>query len=892
MTDLTPMMRQYHSIKEKYRDALLLFRLGDFYEMFYEDARVASRVLGIALTSRAKGDKAVPMAGVPHHSVGPYIQRLIKAGYKVAICEQVQDPKEAEEVVERDIVRIITPGTLTDDNLLEGKVNNYLASIVLGREVVGLSWVDLSTGRFQVEDLPRPRLRDELSRIKPSECILPEEEDVRLSPSAVSSGPNCSVEASGQVADFLEELKVDIGSMVTPRPSWEFTRDSGYRVLLEHFKTTSLEGFGCQGLGPSLGAAGAIIHYLRETQRNSLAHISKLERFQAQNHLLLDSTTQRGLELLETVRTREREGTLLWVLDATLTPMGARLLRQLMLFPLVSPEEIRYRQEGVQELFGDQRMRGGLRTLLRSISDIERISTRVSSGHSNARDLVSLKNSLEVLPRVKETLSGASSRVLRGLFHDMETLEEVRVLIATALVPDPPQTVREGRMIREGYHPELDELRNIHRNGKTWIANFQSQEILRTGIASLKVGYNKVFGYYIEVTNTHKERIPQDYLRKQTLKNAERYVTPELKDYEAKVLTAEERAKELEYELFEEIRAQVATHTSRLQRVALVVAQLDVLSSLAQVAVENGYIIPEVVEGCGLRIIDGRHPVLEKTLGSGKFVPNSIEMDGESTRAMVITGPNMAGKSTYIRQVALMVLMAQMGSFIPAREARLGVVDRIFTRVGASDELYRGQSTFMVEMQEAANILNNATERSLIILDEVGRGTSTFDGLSIAWAMTEYIYKKVRARTLFATHYHELTELALLFPGIKNYNVAVKEWGDEVVFLRKIVEGGSDKSYGIHVARLAGVPREVVQRARVILEELEANSLDVYQRPKLGQSQEQGLGSLQLPLFLSQEQRLIEEIKGLDLTVLTPLEALNKLDEFKRRLLREKPTQS
>lgn len=896
MTDLTPMMQQYRAVKERHKDCLLFFRLGDFYEMFYEDAKTASRVLGITLTSRAKGDKAVPMAGVPHHAASAYINKLIKAGYKVAICEQIEDPKEAKGVVERDIVRVLTPGTLTDENLLEERVNNYLVGISPRRDKVGLAWVELSTGRFEVEETSRMGLMDALYRLRPAECLLPED----------------AIAGEGLL---LEELKATLGSMVTPRPPWEFSRDTAYQALLEHFRVANLEGFGCQDMEHALGAAGAVLLYLRDTHRESLSHICKLKRHGINNCLLIDATTQRGLELLETIRTRESAGSLLGVLDLTLTPMGARLLRQWILSPLLDPTEINHRQEGVQGLFSQQGLRTSLRSYLKNMADMERISTRVSAGRSNARELVSLKDSLEQVGRLKEALAGATlvenppsfgrvvdqdngagarpaPTILKGLGERLDTLEEVRGLISTALVANPPPGLKEGGLIREGYHAELDELRNIGRNGKSWLTNFQVEEIRRTGISSLKVGYNKVFGYYIEVTNTHKERIPQGYVRRQTLKNAERYITPELKEYESRVLTAEERAKGLEYELFEEIRKKVASHTASLQEVAGAVAELDVLVSLAQVAVENNYTRPEITEDRRLHIAEGRHPVLEKTLGRGKFVPNSIDIDGEVNRVMVITGPNMAGKSTYIRQVALLVLMAQMGSFIPAREARMGVVDRIFTRVGASDELSRGQSTFMVEMQESANILNNATGRSLIILDEVGRGTSTFDGLSIAWALTEYIYKHLGARTLFATHYHELTELALLFPGIKNYNVAVREWGEEVVFLRKIVEGGTDKSYGIHVARLAGVPKEVITRAKEILEELEANSLDAYQRPKLGAKKpdERAAGSpptepLQIPLFFPKEQGVIDDIKGLDVSLLTPLEALNKLDELKKRLL-------
>ena len=875
MTDLTPMMLQYKTIKERHKDCLLFFRLGDFYEMFYEDAKVASRVLGITLTSRSKGDRAVPMAGVPHHAASTYIQRLIKAGYKVAICEQMEDPKEAKGVVERDIVRIITPGTLTDENLLDERVNNYLIGILPRKDSIGLAWVELSTGKFELEEIPRTGLIDELYRLRPSECLLPED-------------------SFAQERVLVEDLKAGLGSTITARPPWEFSRETAYQALLEHFKVASLEGFDCHDMNHALGAAGAVLHYLRDTHRESLSHICKLQKYSVCNRLMIDATTQRGLELLETIRSRECEGSLLSVLDLTLTPMGARLLRRWILSPLLNPQEIGSRQEGIQELLAQQGLRTTLRSHLKNVADMERISTRVSTGRCNARELVALKDSLEQVGSLKEALKGVGSPILKDLWGGLDLLEEVRVLISTALVLNPPLGLRDGGLIKEGYHPELDELRNIGRNGKSWLANFQAEEVRRTGISSLKVGYNKVFGYYIEVTNTHKERIPQGYIRRQTLKNAERYITQELKEYESKVITAEERAKGLEYDLFEEVRKDVASYTVRLQEVAGVVAELDVLVALAQVAAENNYIRPEITEERRLYISEGRHPVLEKTMGKGKFVPNSIELDGNINRVMVITGPNMAGKSTYIRQVALLVLMAQMGSFIPAGEAKIGVVDRIFTRVGASDELSRGQSTFMVEMQEAANILNNATERSLIILDEVGRGTSTFDGLSIAWAMTEYIYKNLGARTLFATHYHELTELALLFPGIKNYNVAVREWGEEVVFLRKIVEGGTDKSYGIHVARLAGVPKELVTRAKEILEELEANSLDAYQRPKLAAKKPGNVKEatpaepIQIPLFFPKEQAVIEDIKRLDIFTLTPLEALSKLDELKKRLTADK----
>ena len=863
----TPMMRQYNEIKRQHKDALLFFRMGDFYELFFEDAKLASKVLGITLTSRSKGDGAIPMAGVPHHAAESYIRRLIKAGHKVAICDQLQDPEEATGVVDRGVTRIITPGTLTEDTLLEDKSNNYLIAVLETNTMTGLSWIDLSTGRFQVEDIRKETLFDEFARLNPSEVLLPEE-TVRNNTS------------------FMERIRAECDGIVTARPDWEFSKDTAYRILMEHFGTTSLEGFGCEDVGPALGAAGAVIQYLKETQKTSLKHIGKIQKYQADNRVLMDKATQQSLEITQTMRARDREGSLLSVIDQTKTPMGARLLREWIISPLRVSAEIKYRQTGVKELSENSPLRRELCDILGNIYDIERISTKISCGRANGRDLVSLKQSLSKLPALKEKTGFCISDILVSIEQQLDILEEVRTLIGTAIVSDPPPTIKDGGLIREGYDAALDELKYISKNGKSWIANFQAEEIARTGINSLKVGYNKVFGYYIEVTNANKDNIPETYIRKQTLKNAERFITPELKEYETKVLTADERAKDLEYDLFIQIREQVSGFTARLQRTSEAIALLDVLSTLANLAVENRYIMPEITDGLELKIIDGRHPVLDRRLASESFVPNDINLDGTQDTIMVITGPNMAGKSTYIRQVALLILMAQMGSFIPAKEAIIGTVDRIFTRVGASDELSRGQSTFMVEMNETANILNNATERSLIILDEVGRGTSTFDGVSIAWAITEYIYQHIHARTLFATHYHELTELALLFPGIKNFNIAVKEWGDEIIFLRKIVEGGTDKSYGIHVARLAGIPREVIQRARIILNNLEAATLDVNGKPKFAplKTAQNSKQPAQLKLFLSKQDMVIEEIRKLETSRMSPLEALNKLDDFKKKL--------
>ncbi len=880
----TPMMQQYLRIKAAHQNAILMFRLGDFYEMFYEDAKTASKVLGLTLTSRQKGDKAIPMAGVPYHAVEGYMQRLIRAGYKVAICDQVQDPEQAKGIVDRDVTRVVTAGTLTEEGMLPAKAHNFLAAVFLGGSAAGLSWVDLSTGAFYAEDLRPGQLFDELARIQPAECLVPED-------------------VSDPEGEDLKPLRGQFEGMLTPRPDWVFGKDTALRTLLEHFHTASLDGFGCADLGLSLCAAGAIVQYLQETQKTSLGHISKITRFVREACVALDRSTQRSLELAQTMRSGETEGSLLWALDQTGTSMGGRLLRDWVMAPLKDVAAIQARQAAVQELFADAAVREELRAILGSVYDLERLAAKISTGRANARDLLSVRQSLSLLPDLKEKMKSCRSPMLSNLQERLDVMEDVRVLVASAVANDPPPTLRDGGLIREGYNQDLDEIRSIGRDGKSWMANFQAREIQRTQIPSLKVGYNKVFGYYIEITNVHAQKIPPDYVRKQTLKNAERYITSELKDYETRVLTADERSKELEYEIFIKVRNAVAEQTDRLQRTAEIVAHVDVLAGLAAVAAANNYTMPEVCDDLVLDIRDGRHPVLERpsphrpgALAGESFVPNDVVMDGASVNVLVITGPNMAGKSTYIRQVALLVLMAQMGSFIPARSARIGVVDRIFTRVGASDELSRGQSTFMVEMSETANILNNATERSLLILDEVGRGTSTFDGVSIAWAVTEYICQHLKSRTLFATHYHELTELALMFPNVKNYNIAVREWNDRIIFLRKIVEGGTDKSYGIHVARLAGIPRDVVNRAKVILANLEANSLDVNDKPKFAQPPQPQRARKALPGQLSlfsqaggqteppAHKAVLDEVKKLDPAAMTPIEALNKLEELRRKV--------
>ena len=860
-------MRQYLAFKKKYQDAILLFRMGDFYETFFDDAKTAARVLGLALTSRDKGENAVPMAGFPHHAADTYIRRLIEAGHRVAVCEQVEDPRLARGLVERDVTRIITPGTLTEESILDRRANNFLVAVCDAGSRFGLAWIDLSTGAFEVEDVGPEALGDSLRRISPAECLLPEPEGTGTDgghPALAELGKEC---------------------LVTRRPRWEFLVDDARRRLNEHFRTASLDGFGCGDLGPAISAAGATLAYLQDTQKGQLGHITRISPFCSSHFLVLDRTTQRSLELVRTMRGDEQEGSLLAVLDGTQTPLGARLLRRWILTPLKEREQIERRLDAVQEMVRNSGLRRQLTDHLRSIYDIERLATKISCARANARDLVALCRSLEQVPSLISDLGDVQPDLLCAIRGRLDPLPEVAGLIASAIHPDPPVALTEGGLIRDGYSPELDELRQIAREGKSWIAGFEAREIERTGIPSLKVGFNKVFGYYIEVTNTHRDKVPQDYMRKQTLKNAERYITPELKDWESKVLSAADRARELEQEVFHQVRQEVAGYTERLQRTAAATAELDCLLSLATVAVRRGYVRPAISESLELRIEDGRHPVLEQIM-TERFVPNSVEMDGETVRVLVVTGPNMAGKSVYIRQTALLVLMAQMGCFIPARSATIGIVDRIFTRVGASDEQARGQSTFMVEMIEVANILNNATRRSLIILDEVGRGTSTFDGVSIAWATGEYIHERIGARTLFATHYHELAQLANRLGGVRNLNVAVREWQGEVVFLHRIIPGHTDQSYGIHVAQLAGVPQRVVDRARGILTHLEANAVSPDGQPRFASPQTDlpRPNLTQVPLFCPLESEVRDELLRLDPDQLSPLEALQKLDQLVRRL--------
>jgi DNA mismatch repair protein MutS len=858
----TPAMQQYKRLKSQYPDAILFFRMGDFYEMFYDDARTASKVLGLALTSRSKGEGAVPMAGVPYHALDTYLAKMIRAGYRVAICDQVEDPALAKGLVKRDITRLVTPGTLTDDALLDDKENNFLAAVHLVGQQAGLAWVDLSTGAFFARDLARQALLDELTRLRPRECLMAEG-------------------ASEAAAGLVAEIRDVTGALVSERSAFVFDRDEAERLLLAHFAAASLDGFGVADLACGISAAGAIIDYLQETQRTSCAHIRRIERVASGRWLHLDETTQRSLELVETLRDRRRENSLIWVLDRTTTAAGARLLRQWILCPLARREAIEARLAAIEELLATRELRAELAKHLADTSDIERIVGRVATSRAGPRDMLALGKTLAQIPAVKARLTARQSDLLAEIEADLDLLGDVRELLAAAIADDAPLKLADGGVIKPGYNAEVDRLRDIGSSGARWLAEFQAGEIRRTGIPTLKVGFNKVFGYYIEITNTHRDRVPAEYIRKQTIKSAERYITPQLKDHEVEVLTAEEKAKALEARLFEEVRVRVAGEIPRLQKTADALARLDVLLSLARVASDRGYTKPRIVDEPVLDIRDGKHPVLEQILGS-EFVPNDVTLGGEAPRVGLITGPNMAGKSTYIRQTALLALMAHMGSYLPARSATVGLVDRIFTRVGAADELARGRSTFMVEMTETANILNNATARSLVILDEVGRGTSTFDGVALAWAVTEHIARGIGCRTLFATHYHELTELAEILEGVANFNVAVREWQDQVVFLHKIVAGGTDKSYGVHVARLAGVPKEVVDRARQILTELEAAHLDPSGKPRIAPAAPgPSVRTVQLTLFEGAGSAIVQELNRLDLDRLTPLEALAKLKELK-----------
>jgi len=798
------MMQQYREAKDRHPGMLLFFRMGDFYELFDADAEVAAKVLGLTLTSR---DKTTPMAGFPYHQLENYLHKLLRAGLRVAICDQVEDPAQAKGLVKREVTRVVTPGTITEDDLLDPRQNNHLVALCPGASsaAAGVAWLEISTGQFHATDVPWARLSDELARLSPSECL-------------------CSEKDASIIGDLL--VRLNPLPALTPRPDWTFDPVSARATLHQHFGVLTLGGFGFEDQQPCLTASGALLLYAQEMLKAGLKHIRRLQLYFGTKVLQLDEVTRRSLELTRTLREGGRQGSLLAALDQTVTTMGSRLLQDWLLAPLADRPAIESRLDAVAELMEHHALREELRKILAEVHDLPRLTSRVSTGRASPRDLGAIGRTLRLLPRIKAKITSRRASLLQDLESQLELCPDLREALDAALVDEPPLSPREGGLIRSGYNADLDELRTIARGGKEWIARFQTQECERTGINSLKVGFNKVFGYYIEITHTHSQRIPADYQRKQTLKNAERYITPELKEYEEKVLSAEDKSQQKEYELFLALRDLVAGQTTRLLQTGEVLANLDVLISLAELAVSRQYVRPELVDEPCLAIKDGRHPVLDQTLPPGTFVPNDVILGPDHGMLWLITGPNMSGKSTFIRQVALLTMMAQMGSFLPAKSARVGLTDRIFTRVGASDELSRGQSTFMVEMTEAANILNNATAHSLVILDEIGRGTSTYDGVSLAWAITEFLHQQIGCRALFATHYHELAQLAETLPHLRNYNVLVREWQEDIVFLHKIAAGSADKSYGIHVARLAGIPAEVLGRAREVLTQLEAHHLD------------------------------------------------------------------
>ncbi|MDI6840654.1 MAG: DNA mismatch repair protein MutS [bacterium] len=837
--NLTPLLEQYSRIKKKYQDIILFFRLGDFYETFYDDAVLVSKILGIALTQRQQG---VPLAGVPYHSVQPYIAKLVRAGYKVAICEQLEEPKPGK-LVKRDVVEVITSGTLLDDSLLESNKNNYLASIAYDNNKYGLALVDLSTGDFKITELSEDELQDELKKVNPAEIIAP-----------------ATLKIKG-----LELIKF---TQIEP---YEFSYEFALNELTEHFKVASLDGFGCKDLKLGIGAGGAALAYIKATKKKGLEYINRVTPYFLSNHLIIDEPTRRNLELTQKIGGSEGEGTLLWVLDHTCTPMGGRFIRNLINFPLIDAKEINSRLDKVEELVNSTTLLDGLRRLLSKITDLERLIAKVSGERANARELVMIGNALKILPELNSILPDKFYEGSCGKDYKFGNFDSTVSLIDRAIVDNPPPTIKDGGIIKAGFNKELDELRKLAFSGKQWISDFESNERRRTGIQSLKVGFNNVFGYYIEVTKPNLKLVPPTYIRKQTIVSGERFITQELKEYESKVLSAEERIKQLEYELFCDLRKEVAKKTTEIQYVAKKIAELDTFASFAWVAKRNGYTRPVVDDGDSIIIKNGRHPVVEQLLREGEFVPNPTILEKDS-EIYIITGPNMAGKSTYLRQVGLIVVMAQIGSFVPATESRIGVCDRIFTRIGASDDLTRGVSTFLAEMNETANILNNASKRSLVLLDEIGRGTSTFDGMSIAWATIEYLSNRIGCKTLFATHYHELTELATISSKIKNYQIAVKRYEDKIIFLRQLRPGGCDESYGIDVAKLAGLPQVVIKRAKEILHTLELNERKASKiRAK----------SKQVDLFELKEPPVLKELDKIELDKITPIDALLLIKKLK-----------
>ncbi|MFC2134787.1 DNA mismatch repair protein MutS [Bacteroidota bacterium] len=862
----TPLMSQFHKIKDKYPDTLLLFRVGDFYETFEDDAKTASKVLGITLTKRANGSAGnVPLAGFPHHAVDTYLPKLVRAGYRVAICEQTEDPKLAKGLVKRDVIEIVTPGVAFSDKLLDHKKNNYLMSICLFNEIAGISFCDISTGEFFAYEVNQEQLGQQFGHINPAEVLI-------------------SRNQKGILEPVISRLNSDI--RITKNDEWIFNFEYGKDILLNHFNTKTLKGFGIENLNPGIIAAGAVLNYLKETQKANLSHINRIAAYNPSEYMLLDFATKRNLEITFTMQEGVREGSLISILDFTKTAMGGRLLKKWIAAPLRKLEPILQRQECVAELYEKKNLRSNIFNELKEIGDLERLISKVCTARVNPRELVNVKTSMKKVPLIKQLLDQSTSETLGRINEKLNDLEYLVEKIEKAVTDEPSLIISDGNVIRSGYSPELDELRELSGNAKGWIANLQKTERERTSIPSLKVSYNKVFGYYIEVSNTHKNKIPENYIRKQTLVNSERYITPELKEYEDKILNAEENIADIEYQLFDAIRTAVAAEAEAIQENGRLIAMLDCFVSFAECAARNNYVKPSIDESDKLFIEDGRHPVVELTLPPGeKFTPNSCDLDNEENQIIILTGPNMSGKSVYLRQIGLIVLLAQIGSFIPAKSGHIGLVDRIYTRVGAQDNITTGESTFLVEMQEAANILNNASDKSLILLDEIGRGTSTFDGISIAWAITEYLHENpnIASKTLFATHYHELNEMAEIFPRIKNFKVEVREYGDKVIFLHKVSAGGADHSYGIQVGQMAGLPSFVTNRAKEILENLESKELTPYEIKKAKLAKFKKGDDLQISMFELKDDELRKEISDIPIDGMTPLEALNKLNEIKKK---------
>ena len=869
--NMSPMMQEYCKTKEEYKDCILFYRLGDFYEMFFDDALLVSKELELTLTGKDCGlEERAPMCGIPFHAADTYINRLIERGHKVAICEQVEDPKKAKGLVKRAVIRVVTPGTTLDATSLDESKNNYLMSIVSIADRFGCAIADITTGDCFLTEVPNSqKLVDEINKFSPAEIIC-----------------NDSFFMSGVDTDDLKER---LGICIFSLDAWYFDDDTCRKELREHFHVTNLEGLGISDYDSGIIAAGALFLYLKETQKTALSQMTTIRPYTAERYMLIDSSSRRNLELVETLREKQKRGSLLWVLDKTKTAMGARTLRSFVEQPLIDAEEINRRLEALEELNEKPMLRDEIREYLNPVYDLERLVSRISFKSANPRDMVAFASSLEMIPYIKQVLKDFQAPILKEIYEDMDSLEDITDLIKHAIVDEPPLAQKDGGIIREGFNEDVDKFRSARTDGKKWLTELETKERERTGIKSLKIKYNRVFGYALEVTNTFKELVPENYIRKQTLANAERYITEELKNLENMILGAEDKLYALEYELFSNVRDKVGQEVIRIQRTAKAIAGLDVFASLALVAERNHYVRPKVNEGGIIDIKGGRHPVVEQMIDNDMFIANDTYLDNTKKRVSIITGPNMAGKSTYMRQTALIVLMAQIGSFVPADKAVVGIVDRIFTRVGASDDLASGQSTFMVEMTEVANILRNATAKSLLILDEIGRGTSTFDGLAIAWAVIEHISntKLCGAKTLFATHYHELTELEGKLSGVTNYCIAVKEKGDDIVFLRKIVKGGADKSYGIQVAKLAGVPDSVINRAKELVEELSDADITAAVKdlasPKKKPKVEMDMA--QMSLFDTvQDNDIIEELKGIDIGNLTPMEALNTLYNLQNKI--------